>query len=131
MWGAIVLLFLFLLINRDSSAVLESLADHARHRLSGDGAEVVVAVIIAAAVGSALLMIFWPQWEQPRQYHVFRHYCLVPDGHREQAPAVPARRAWNRLYFAAVNYARRWAQASNRTPGAQGYNNNRNVSRSS
>jgi len=111
MWGALVLLFLFLLINRDGSEILESLADGARKAFSlGDPfSDVVIGIMLAAAIASALLMIFWPSLEQPRRYQVFRRYFGPACVNLPGAPAAPPLRSrWMRFYVAAVSRAKRW-----------------------
>ncbi|PWU12295.1 MAG: hypothetical protein C5B51_00985 [Terriglobia bacterium] len=76
MWGAFVLLFLFLLINPEASGILQSLAGQAWERLfqRDPSLDLVLAVILAAGIGATILMVLWPRREAPRRYHiVYRH----------------------------------------------------------
>jgi hypothetical protein len=110
MWGALVLLVLFLLINRDDSAILQSLAEEARQRFSlGDPfSNVVIAIMVAAAIASALLMIFRPRLDEPQRYQVFRRYFGPTCVHLQPAPAAPPLRTrWLRVYLATVRGAKR------------------------
>jgi hypothetical protein len=111
MLGAFVLLVLFLLINRDSLGFLQSLAEDARGRFGGADphANVLVVIMLAAAIACAVVMMFWPSLEEPRRQQVLHRYFgpAYASLHRETV-RPPLRMRARRLCQAALNRARRF-----------------------
>jgi hypothetical protein len=111
MLGALVLLVLFLLINRDSLGFLQSVAEETRDRFGGSDpyANVLIVIMLAAAISSAVIMIFWPSIEEPRRQQVLRRYFgpAYASLHRETV-RPPLRMRARRLYHAALDRARRF-----------------------
>jgi hypothetical protein len=111
MWGAFILLVLFLLINRESLGFLQSVAEEVRDRFGGSDplANVLVVIMLAAAIASAVIMMFWPSLEEPRRQQVLHRYFgpAYASLHRETV-RPPLRMRARRLCQAALNRARRF-----------------------
>jgi hypothetical protein len=111
MLGALVLLVLFLLINRDSLGFIQSVAEDARDRFGGGdpNANVVIVIMLAAAIACAVIMMFWPSIEEPQRQQVLRRYFgpAYASLHRETV-RPPLRMRARRLCHAALNRARRF-----------------------
>lgn len=80
---------MFLLMNRGATSILQTLAEDTRNRYLGGQplSDVIMVIMLAAAVSSALIMLFWPSFESPRQHMVIKHYLGHPDGTTEREPA--------------------------------------------
>jgi hypothetical protein len=75
---------MFLLMNRGAISLLQSLAEDTRNRYMGGQplTDVIMVIVLAAAVSSALIMLFWPSFEAPKNQMIVRHYF----GHAHSTP---------------------------------------------
>jgi hypothetical protein len=75
---------MFLLMNKGATSVLQSLAEDTQNRYIGGQplSDVIMVIMLASAVSSALIMLFWPRFETPRQQLIVKHYF----GHSDATP---------------------------------------------
>jgi hypothetical protein len=99
-FGAIVLFLMFLLMNKGATSVLQSLAEDTQNRYIGGQplSDVIMVIMLASAVSSALIMLFWPRFEPPRQQVVVKHYF----GHSDATPE--RERASQQLRLSVMRY---------------------------
>jgi hypothetical protein len=94
MLGAILMLVLFLAIHREAGDMVGSLLREAGWRMDGQTPfeETAAVIMLAAAVGAALLMFRWRRTPDSVRYQILRRYLASPQG--SQCKAVrrsPAR----------------------------------------
>jgi len=110
MLGTLALLVLFLLINRDSLGIIQSFAEEIRDRFGGNDpvANVLVVIMLAAAISSTLIMMFWPSIEEPRRQQVLHRYFGTAYANMHREPIRPPVRVRARRFCqAALERARR------------------------
>lgn len=93
MWGALILLLLFLVIDPTTREVILSGLDDARLRLAVEAPLPYFMLIIfgGSALVSALIMKFWPRVEnRPTRVRVMRRYQGLAQAELARMPQAPA-----------------------------------------
>jgi hypothetical protein len=100
-FGAIVLFLMFLLMNQGATSMLQSLAEDTQNRYLGNQplSDVILVIMLAAAISSALIMLFWPRFEAPRPQMVVKHYFGHADATTERERASQQLRLPVMRYF--------------------------------
>lgn len=82
---------MFLLMNHEATGILRSLAELTRRRYLGGEplSDLIMVIMLVAAVASALIMLFWPRFEAPKHQLVVRQYFGHPNATPEREPAFP------------------------------------------
>src|SRR5579862_3641350 len=87
MVGAILMLLLFLAINREARDLAGSLLRKAGWQIDGQTPfeETAAMIMLAAAVGAALLVFRWRRTPESVRYRVLRRYSASPQGSQSKA----------------------------------------------
>ena len=96
MWGALIFLLLFLVIDPTTRDIILGGIEQARLQLAVEAPlSYFLAILLAgSALVSALIMAFWPRTEDERRVqHVVRHYQGAAQS-EARVPAHPSRYLW-------------------------------------
>ena len=101
MIGAPAMLLLFLLLDTRARGILFAIADDAQQRYFDQQpfSELVLAVMVAAALLSALIMLLWPRNEPPRPQFVVRRYTTSAGPSKQARGGRFSLLRWLRLAF--------------------------------
>ena len=104
MWGALIFLLLFLVIDPTTRDILLAGLEQARLRLAVEAplSYFVVVILLGSAAVSALIMAFWPKTQEERVQYVTRRYFGATDS--ELRSAAAASESWLHVVLEAARH---------------------------
>lgn len=93
MWGALIFLLFFLVIDPTTRGAILSALEQARLRIAIEApvTDFVLVIVVGSALISALIMLYWPRAEEkPRRVQVMHRYRGHAEADLARLPRTPA-----------------------------------------